>query len=90
MDKIPYSFSELWFEAFLEAGRGQVKNPEKIFCQHQMFSVASTMLVKGFKLFHFGRPIFFLWSCEDKFASTSIKVTFLVLLLLTLKGTNLF
>lgn len=56
-----YSSSELRFGALLGPGGGKVKNPEKIFLnQHEMFFVAPSMLAKGcFKLFHFGRTIFF-------------------------------
>lgn len=62
MDKMSYSFSVLWFGTFVEVGRGQVKNPEKkVLNQHEMLFLAPSMLVKGcFKLFLFGRVIFFL------------------------------
>lgn len=91
MDKMSYSFSELWFGPFLEVGRGKTKNPEKnVWINMKCFLLLQVCWSKCFKLFHFGRVIFSLWSCEVKFSATCIKLTLLALLLLTLKGPNLF
>lgn len=69
-------------------GEGKLKILKNIFVNIKGFLLFQVCWLNI--LFHFDRLIFFLWSCEVKFASTSIRVTLLALLLLTLKGAILF